>query len=153
VPAVDGSIADVPADAVNWSDDDRVSTVRRLSDGRSLILVRYFVKAASDPLEGRRERVVLAQSQDKTIVLDEQCMHAGKAAAIADRIAFDCAREQAGDHLLHSVKVFSDSGSKLMEIEHCRNPRWEQKDLLTCEEESVGADGQLVLNAKRTEIP
>lgn len=153
VPAVDGSIADVPANAVNWGDDDRVSTVRRLPDGRSLIFVRYYVEAAGDPLEGRRERVVLAQSPDKTTVLVEQCMHPGKAAALARRIAFDCATEQAGDHLLHAAHAFDESGGKLMEIAHCRNPRWEKKTILTCEDESVGADGKLTLNAKQTEIP
>ncbi|HET6205768.1 MAG TPA: hypothetical protein VFD98_03100 [Terracidiphilus sp.] len=153
VPAVDSSIADVPAGAVNWSDEDRISTASPLPDGRTLILVRYYAHAADDPQEGRRERVILGDPSDKTTVLDENCTRAGKAAVTAGRIAFDCAVEQAGDHLLHAVKAFDDSGSKLKEIQHCRKPRWEQKNLLACDEESVGADGKLVLTAKQTEIP
>lgn len=153
IPAVDSSIADVPAGAVNWSDEDRISTARSLPDGRTLILVRYYARAADDPLEGRRERVILGDPSDRTTVLDENCMRAGKAAVRAGRIAFDCAVEQAGDRLLHAVKTFNESGSRLKEIQHCRNPRWEQKNLLVCDEESVGADGKLVLAAKQIEIP
>jgi hypothetical protein len=153
IPAVDSSIADVPAGAVNWSDEDRISTARPLPDGRTLILVRYYAKAADDPLEGRRERVVLGDPSDKTTVLDENCVRAGNAVVSAGRIAFDCASEQAGHHLLRVVKAFDESGSGLKEIQHCRNPRWERKNLLACDEESVGADGKLVLTAKQTEIP
>ncbi len=153
IPAVDSSIADVPAGAVNWSDEDRISTAGPLPDGRTLILVRYYAPAADDPLEGRRERVILGDPSDKTTVLDQNCMRAGKAAVRAGRIAFDCAIEQAGDHLLHAVKTFDESGSRLKEIQHCRNPRWERKNLLACDEESVGPDGKLVLTAKQTEIP
>ncbi len=153
ISAVDPSIADVPSDAVNWSDDDRVSTASSLPDGRTLILVRYYAKAADYPLEGRRERVVLAQAPGKTAVLDEQCLRAGKAVVQAGRIAFDCATEQAGDQLLHVVKAFEESGNKLTEVQHCRNPRWENKNLLQCEGEAVGADGKLVLTPRQTQIP
>jgi hypothetical protein len=85
IPAVDSSIADVPAGAVNWSDEDRISTARPLQDGRTLFLIRYYAKAADDPLEG--------DPSDKTTVLDENCVRAGKAVVSASRIPFDCAGE------------------------------------------------------------
>jgi hypothetical protein len=46
VPAVDASIADVPASvAEDWEDDDRVSSVVPLVDGRTLVVRRVY-KAA-----------------------------------------------------------------------------------------------------------
>jgi hypothetical protein len=153
VPAVDSSIADVPGDAVNWSDEDRVSSAEPLPDGRSLIFIRYYVKADNDPLEGRRERVVLGEGRGRTMVLEEQCARAGKVAAAGERIAFECATEEAGDQLMHTVMAFDESGHKLKETPHCRNPRWDTKNVLGCEAESVGADGRLRLERTRAEVP
>jgi hypothetical protein len=153
IPAVDSSIADVPPNAVNWSDQDRVSTATRLPDGRTLIIVRYYTKEANDPLEGRRERIELAQDAKQIKVLADSCTRADKATVESRRIAVQCATEQAGDHLLHVTEAFDDSGKKLTEIPRCRNPLWIGKNRLECEAESVGADGKLSLERKRTDIP
>jgi hypothetical protein len=152
-PAVDASIADVPKSAVNWDDDDRVSSAFSLSDGRLLIVARYFVNQPDDPLEGRRERVILADaSSPQRKTLENDCPSAGAFTAHRGRIAFECAREQAADELLHSVLAFDADGAKLADIPHCRSPRWSGEDVLVCGEESVGSDGRLKLRAKRSNL-
>lgn len=152
VPAVDLSIADVPKDAVNWSDQDRVSVAEPLPDGRTRIIVRYYEKLADDPLEGRRERVLVAQSAERKIVLEQECANPGKTVMANGRIAFDCVKEQAGDHLLHSVVVFDSVGKKLKEVSRCRGPKWVTSDSLACEAESVDASGELALEPTRIEL-
>lgn len=151
--AVDPSIADVPATAVNWEEADRVSSARRLPDGRTLVIARYFSRAADDPLEGRRERVLLVDATGKQWILDENCPSAGSIAAKYGLVALQCAREQAADHLMHTVLVFDSSARKLMEIQRCRKPTWLNSAVLACDAESVRADGQLVLRRTRTEVP
>jgi hypothetical protein len=152
VSAVDASIAEVPEDAVNWEDADRVSSVVPLGEGRAAIVVRYFVNAPEDPLEGRRQRVLLARRAGQTTLADD-CAGAAGFTAKAGYVAFQCEREQAGDAILHSVFVFSDDGRRLAEVPHCRAPRWSGEDTLVCENESVDADGQLKLETKRTRLP
>lgn len=152
IAAIDKSIVDVPGDAVNWQDEDRVSSIQPLPNGRVLIIVRHYVNAPDDPLEGRRERVMLANSPNKHIALDENCVSPGQAVVDRGRIAFHCAREQAGDSLLHSVLVFKATGEKLMEIQHCRNPKWYNERTIGCEAETVGPNGKLRLNEKRTDL-
>lgn len=154
VPAVDPSIAGVPETAVNWSDEDRVSSARPLSDGYALVVARYHVDQPSDPLEGRRERVVLIDPQKQRTVLTDDCPSATAVFATrpTPRVAVQCAREQAGEQLLHSTLVFGADGKKLTEIAHCRRPRF-SRDTLRCDEESVGADGALKLREKKTALP
>ena len=81
LPAVDKSIADVPADAVNWSDADRVSAVRTLGSGLSLMLQRYRAALPDDPLEGRRTRLLLLSLGAAPRPLVEDC--AGLASAVS----------------------------------------------------------------------
>ncbi len=149
---VDPSIANVPETAVNWAERDRVSSVHPLPDGRSIIIARYFTPVMDDPLEGRRERVILAESPEKRMVLEEHCPNPGRMATRHGRIAFHCVREEAADHLIHNVAVFGKTGEKLAEIERCRNPKWSDELVIECEEESVDPDGQLSLRLKRTEV-
>jgi len=152
-PAVDASIADVPDSAVNWDEDDRVSTAAPLPHDGALVVARYFVNQPDDPLEGRRERVVrpgAGPTDGKT--LSDDCPSAGAFTEQQGRIAFECAREQAADQLLHSVVVFDASGAKLADVSHCRKPRFTGADALTCSEESVDASGKLKLRAKRVSL-
>lgn len=151
--AVNPSIADVPESAVNWEEQDRISTVRPLPDGRSIVIVRSYSPAADDPLEGKRERVILADHSGSRKVLEENCIDPGPVAARQGRIAFHCAREQAGDHLFHDVVVFDKSGEKRAEIRRCRDPKWRGGNTVECREESVGPDGALTLRAKRITLP
>lgn len=152
VSAVDASISDVPQDAVNWQDEDRVSSIRYLADGRAIAIVRHFVNEKEDPLEGRRERVVVIDTTGKRLTLEENCISPGTVAVQQGRIAFDCAREQAGDHLLHNVVAFGVTGVRLVEIKHCRKPRWTGERTFVCDAETVGPDGRLKLQPKRIQL-
>ena len=152
VSTVDATISDVPQGAVNWQDEDRISSVRPLADGRAMVIVRHFANEKEDPLEGRRERVVVVDAAGKRLTLEENCISPGTVALQQGRIAFDCAREQAGDHLLHSVVAFGATGEKLLEIEHCRKPLWVGKRTIVCDAETVGSDGRLKLHPKRNQL-
>lgn len=153
IPAVDPSIAEVPANAVNWSDADRVSSSRRLKDGRSLVIIRYYLNDLHDPLEGRRERVLVAQAQTARIKLLDNCPAAAAIVSGQGRIAVQCAREQAGPYILHSVSVYEGNGQKLKEIRACRDPKWRSNSSLQCASERVTVDGQLHLTSKLTALP
>ncbi len=153
-PAVDASIADVPDSAVNWDEEDRVSTTAALPHDGALVVARYFVNAPDDPLEGRRERVIrpgAGRNDGKT--LSDDCPSAAAFTDLDGRVAFECAREQAGDQLLHSVLAFDAGGAKLADVPHCRKPRFTAPDALTCSEESVSANGKLKLRSKRVPLP
>jgi hypothetical protein len=153
-PAVDASIADVPESAVNWDEEDRVSTTAALPHDGALVVARYFVNEPNDPLEGRRERVIrpaAGHSDGKTLADD--CPSAGGFTESQGRVAFECAREQAGDQLLHSVLAFDADGTKLADVPHCRKPRFTAPDALTCSEESVNASGKLKLRSKKVSLP
>lgn len=151
--AVDPSIAHVPESAVNWEEQDRISTARTLPQGRSIVIVRSYSPAPDDPLEGKRERVILADHSGNRKVLEENCIDPGPVAARQGRLAFHCAREQAGDHLFHDVVVYDGSGQKRAEIRRCRDPKWRGGQVIECGEESVGPDGALTLRAKRITLP
>lgn len=152
IDAIDPSIAAVPAAAVNWREQDRVSTVQSLADGRSLLVTRFFVDDPNDPLEGRRERVSVIDVEGVRSVLQEQCVDVGRASVQRGDLVFQCAREQAGVALLHSVLAFDAAGHKVVEIEHCRNPRWQGQRAIVCDEESVDAAGRLKLRRKLTPL-
>jgi hypothetical protein len=150
--AIDPSIYDVPDDAVNWDDDARISTSVPLADGRVVIIQRYFVNDPEDPLEGRRERVLLPLAP-KSKILQNDCPSAEAFSVRAGRIAFQCAREQAGDALLHEVIVVATDGAVLATVPHCRSPRFASTDRITCDAETVDAEGRLALRKKRIELP
>ena len=152
MPAVDLSIADVPADAVNWQNSDRISEARSLGDGRTLVIVRHYVATPDDPLEGRRERVILVNAAAAKTVLTEDCVGTGNETAAPGRVAFDCAREQAGDHILHTTLAFADSGGKIAAFDRCRVPRWAGARILACSAESVDASGELHLTESQFEV-
>ena len=152
LPAVHPSIADVPADAVNWSDADRVSAVRVLGAGLSLVLQRYRAALPDDPLEGRRTRLLLVRPGAAPRPLVEDC--AGLASAVAGHgwLALACDSEQAADHVLHTVHAFSDSGERVAEVARCRTPRLSADDLLLCQSESVDATGKLKLTPRSSKL-
>jgi hypothetical protein len=152
VTAVDPSIADVPADAVNWSREDRVSSAVPLKGDGAIVIVRAFAPDPEDPLEGRRERLVLARTPDQRVTLDDNCVSAGAISARSGAIALHCAREQAGDHLLHSVLVFDAAGKKVAEVTHCRDPRPDGPDRFVCRAEAVDAAGRLTLRDRRIDV-
>jgi hypothetical protein len=153
IPAVDPSIAEVPDTAVNWDDKDRVSTIQALPGGRSLVIVRHFEKAANDPLEGRRERVMLAAPSHKLKELEKNCVNAAKVSTKGSYVALECAREQAGNDMMHSVMVFDAEGTRLKEIKHCRGPLFKEAKHLQCESERMGPDGKTKLKKVIFQLP
>lgn len=144
---VDMSIADIPQDAVNWADRDRISEVRPLKNGTHIIIARSYQRNKEDPLEGRRERLILVDRQKKKIDLGENCIDPGAFVASGGVLAVQCVREQAGDELLHSIVIFNSRGEKVREINHCRTPRL-TLSAITCDSESVGYDGVLRLQPR-----
>lgn len=152
VHAVDPSIAAVPSSAVNWGDEDRVSTMFALNDGRAVAAVRYFEKAPEDPLEGRRTRLELHTGSSR-VVLAENCLTPANLSGRKGLIAVQCVVEQAADNWLHDVIVFGAAGQRLLTVSRCCEPRWSSDTTLQCKEESVDGDGQLRVTPKRFEIP
>lgn len=152
VHAVDLSIARVPSSAVNWCDEDRVSTMFALNDGRAVAAVRYFEKAPEDPLEGRRTRLELLAAGSR-VVLTQNCSMPASLIGRKSLIAVQCVVEQAADNLLHDVIVFGATGQHLLTVSHCREPRWSSDTTLQCKEESVDAEGALRVTPKRVEVP
>lgn len=151
IHAVDPSIAEVPASAVNWEDADRVSAVKRLPDGRSVAIARYYRAENDDPLEGRRERIILLDPAGKHRELEKNCFDSSGFQIRKGYLAFQCATEQAGDHLMHSVLLFDQEGRRMKEYHRCRNPRL-AGGFLHCKAESVKPDGTLTLRSVRYRI-
>jgi hypothetical protein len=152
IPAVDASIADVPADAVNWTDADRVSTIlpiRGDAGGVVLALQRRYVADPEDPREGRRTRVLRVPPGQAPRTLLDDCGGPAWAAASRAWLALACESEQAADQPLHTVHVFSADGTPVATVARCRDPRLTGNATLQCRAESVDAEGRLHL-APRT---
>jgi hypothetical protein len=153
LPAVDPSVADVPEDAVNWSDEDRVSSATPLPDGRVAVVARYFVNDPNDSLEGRRQKLLLITTSNQKLTLMDPCLGAGSVSAKKGRLAFTCARESAADQDLHSTFVFDGDGKQLLEVQHCGKPKWVDDQTISCSEETIDAAGNLKLRPKRVRVP
>lgn len=153
LPAVDPSVADVPEDAVNWGDEDRVSSATALSDGRIVVSTRYYVNAPNDELEGKREKLSLVTAEGKTIALMDPCLSAAFVSARGTKLAFACTREAAAEFELHSTYVVGADGKQVLEVPHCTKPKWTGDKALSCSEESVNASGELKLRPKQVKLP
>ncbi len=150
IPLIDPTIESVPPNSVNWADDDRISVVAKLPSNGYLWIRRRYEPDSEDPREGRRESVYFLLSGPKDAVrLDADCANP----TFAQRdgwIALSCARELAADHMLHELRVFEQtSGKTVFSAARCREPRFETAEELSCQAESVDADGRLQLAAKR----
>jgi hypothetical protein len=149
---VDRSIGLLPDNARNWEPGDRLSLLRPLPDGRSLIIVRYFANDSADPFGGKRERVVLVNRSGKRVVLDNDCVEPSDAVTQHGYVAFECVRGLASDNVVHGVPVFDDAGTKLFEARRCRDPKFTGERVLTCDDEQVGADGKLEFRKRRIAV-
>jgi hypothetical protein len=150
IAAVDPSIENVPEEAVNWTDADRVSEVLALPDSGHLWVRRTYVPDAEDPREGRRSSVLFFRnSPSEARVLEADCDQL-QYAQKDDLIAITCAREVAGKNLLHTTDVFAQPNlAKLKSAEHCRDPKIISETEMNCAEEHVGPDGNLKLVIKK----
>jgi hypothetical protein len=149
---IDRSIGLLPGDAANWEPGDRLSLLRPLPDGRSLVIVRYFANDPGDPFGGKRERVVLVSRTGKRVVLDNDCVNPSNAITQHGYLAFECVRGLVSDNVVHGVAVFDDSGSKRFEVRRCRAPKWAGDRVLACDFEDIDADGRLQLPGKRIAV-
>jgi hypothetical protein len=149
---VDRSIGLLPDSAANWEAGDRLSLLRPLPDGRSLVIVRYFANDPSDPFGGKRERVVLVNRGGRRVALDNDCVDPSDAIAQHGYVAFECVRGLASNNVVHGVAVFDDSGAKLFEANRCRDPKWAGDRVLACDSEDADADGRLHLHRKRIAV-
>jgi hypothetical protein len=153
IPLVDKSIWDVPSNAVNWSDSDRLSSVHRLPVRGYLWIRRKYVPGNNDPLEGRVASVIYFDKQPQNgVELDSNCIDPGDKQS-GTLVALECAREVAADNLLHETIVFDlPAGTRVKSIQHCRNPSFISTTELTCKEEHVDAQGKLELVSKRVSV-
>ena len=147
--AVDRSIADVPKAFTSWADGDRVSSAYPLADGRTLLVLRYFMKGDDSPLEGRHARIVLASSYTIPELLQDDCADAGGFAAHRGFVTFHCGDRFSDGHLLHAVSVFDKDGKRRAYIRSCRDPTWSGDAAVDCWTETVTADGRLELRRKQ----
>ena len=152
VPAIDPSIARVPARVVNWSDADRVSAVVPLPGGSPVVLIRHYAGGAEDPLEGRRTRVALGSPGGPLTTLADDCSGAAQFVRSGSWLAFTCDTEQAADHVLHTVRAYGANGAPAGTVARCRLPSI-AADALTCHGEEVDADGKLRLAARTLRLP
>ena len=153
VPAVDASIADVPASVgEDWEDQDRVSSAVPLADGRTLVIKRVYKAALlEDPDQGKDQGVWLAEGDGKLKALAESCSPAEAFAARDGKVAFQCGDTVAADELLHKVLVF-DGDKQVAAVSSCRKPQWTGPAALVCGAESVDSGGRIKLKAKKVSL-
>ena len=149
IPLVDPSIEKVPRDAVNWSDQDRVSSVRKLAGGGYLWIRRWYDPAPEDPREGRRQAVAFFDAaRDRAIPLESDCTDP-QSDRLGQWLALSCARQTAGDQLLHETRVYNlTTGESASSTNHCRTPRFLSASTFSCQSEEVDAAGTLHLAPK-----
>jgi hypothetical protein len=59
IPAIDSSIAEVPDDAIDWEEKDRISAAVPITKVRAAVILRYYIRDLDDSEEGKRPRVIL----------------------------------------------------------------------------------------------
>ena len=152
IDAIDASIFDVPPEAVNWNREDRISEV--LAGGAMSVWIRRrYLKEHNDPREGRRTSIFVFKGDPSSArELSPDCTDA-EVAVSGNLVALGCARESAGDNLLHQVWV-TDTASwrTVLKVERCRNPKFVTSRELTCDSETIGLDGALKLTRKRLPV-
>ena len=153
VSLIDPSIEKVPQDAVNWTDEDRVSEVVKLPGGGYLWILRRYEADEEGPREGRRESMlVFANKPEAAMLLEADCTDPSYA-RIADWIALSCARESALDNLLHQTAIFDmRSGKTVHSVSRCRNPEFVSPTELVCQAEAVDKRGRLRLKRKSVQF-
>lgn len=153
LPLIDPSIAGVPANTVNWTDADRVSTVHKLAGGGYLWVRRRYQASPEDPREGRREAVWFFEASPASARQMESDCTDPSFARVGARLALSCARETAAEHLLHTTFVYRIGVSvPTQSIRRCRSPRFTSETELTCQEETISGAGELRLTRKRVAL-
>jgi hypothetical protein len=150
LPTIDPSILKLPESVVNWEDKDKISELVRLSSSSQLWLRRWYDPAPDDPREGMRVAVAYLgadATQPKEVTAD--CMRPLYASQ-NNLLALSCVRGPAGNQLLHYTQLIDvASGAVLATAERCRTPRFTGPNEVTCQSESVDAEGNLTLQPRK----
>ena len=148
IPVVHASIDQVSVDAVNWNDEDRVSQLLKIDDAEYLLIERAYDSHDESPLEGMKQSVYYFKGYPKQRILIEQnCWDMGQPDSLGNRFSLHCANEMAADHWLHTTIVFdTEAQSIVLRENYCRNPRLTSENRLSCEKESIDAEGRLSLS-------
>jgi hypothetical protein len=87
--------------------------------------------------------------KDQKKILTDDCPGATGLVLSPDaaRLALHCSREVAGGDRYHSTLAFDADGNRLVQVDHCRRPRFVD-DVLICDEETVDRDGVMNLHPK-----
>jgi hypothetical protein len=147
ISPVDESIAEVPDQAVTWTDRDRVSSAHRLADGRTAIVVRTFDRKRWHSAEGKRAKVLLGPAFGDLLALDDDCPDAEGFVVQNGLLAFHCGSR--ADRGFYEVRLFDRHGKPVFRFERCRDPSWAGDRVLSCQEEVLSAEGELRLRTKR----
>lgn len=155
IPLVDSSIEKVPADAVNWGDEDRVTELILLNNTDFLIVQRVFDPGDTGFREGRQQKILFFRDDpNKSILLNSDCWDFGGLYYHYPFLAFHCADQVAGDYLIHKCEVHRlEPPGKIFQKLYCRNPVLLGDKRLRCEEEAVDAEGELSLTTVEQRLP
>jgi hypothetical protein len=149
VSAVDSSIAEIPdSEGEYWNDADRVSSAHPLSDGLTIIRVRYYEPEFYSELPGRIERVLLGLSDGSRLVLEDSCFDGGGFVNRKGLVAFHCVDHSIAHLPFHGVRVFDQSGKRVAHIPSCRDPVFSGDRFIACEAISYTEDRVLRLQTK-----
>jgi hypothetical protein len=149
VSAIDPSIAEIAeTEYDDWNDADKVSSAHPLSDGLTIILVRYYEPEFYSELPGRIERVLLGLSDGSRLVLEERCFDGGGFVSKKGLIAFHCLDQSIAHLPFHGVRVFDQSGKRVAHIPSCRDRVFSRDDLIACQAISYSEDRELRLRTK-----
>ena len=149
VSAVDPSIAEIAeSEQEYWNDADKVSSAHPLSDGLTIIRVRYYEPEFFSELPGRIERVLLGLSDGSRLVLEDSCFDGGGFVNRKELVAFHCVDHSIAHLPFYGVRVFDQSGKRVAHIPSCRDPVFSRDDLIACQAISYTEDGELRLQTK-----
>jgi len=150
IPVIHASIDQVPVDAVNWSNEDRVSQLLKVNDAEYLLIERAYDSHNESPLEGMKQSVYYFKGYPKQrILIEKNCWDISQPDSLGNRFSLHCANEMAADQWLHTSIVFDiEAQSIVFRESYCRNPRLASENQLSCEKESIDADGRLSLSRR-----
>ena len=98
-------------------------------------------------------RALLVRPDGQRVVLAAYCPGIGSPVVAAGLIAFACAREQAGEAVLHETLVVAADGTQRAAYSRCRAPQWLAPGRLRCQTEAVGLDGKLTTTPHDAVLP
>jgi hypothetical protein len=153
IPLIDSSLEKVPENSVNWTDNDYITEVKLLGDDTFLILKRIYDPEDEGFREGRRLDIYFFHNNPKQAhLLRPNCWDFGGESYDGKVLAFHCAHMVAGLHMIHEVEAYKlQPLQKIFNKTYCRNPHLSDKSL-TCEEELVDAQGELILKVVKESL-